>query len=70
MATIITFEELVAARRRVRAREIHLRCVELLEESLAFAQQRLAQSGVPERSLWVARVRRLEELVQYARQWL
>lgn len=70
MATIIAFEELVAARRRVRAREVHLRCIALLEESLSFAQERLAQSHPAERSLWIVRARRLEELLQYARQWV
>jgi hypothetical protein len=69
MATVIAFEELVAARRRLRAQQVHAACVALLEASCASLRHELPRYDLSERQLWAERLRRMEELLEYARQW-
>ncbi len=69
MATVIAFEQLVAARRRVRAQQLHAQCVALLEASHRYLRAELAACEPEEREWWARRLRRVEELLEYAQQW-
>ncbi len=69
MATVIAFEQLVAARRRMRARDVHAQCVALLEASCNFIRGEVVRRDPAEQELWLERLRRVESLLQYARQW-
>jgi len=66
MGEVIAFEELVRMRRRRVAEARHLRCRDLLRESVWVARTELWHAPARERLVWAARVRKLEALEDYA----
>jgi hypothetical protein len=63
---VIAFADIVLLRRRRRVRQVHARCLELLATSVEVARGELAGAPIAERGVWVGRLRKLEELAEYA----
>ena len=63
---VIAFEELVRMRRRRVALAVHARCRLILADSVAAARDDLVTAPVGERRVRLARLRKLEELEEYA----
>jgi hypothetical protein len=63
---VIAFADVVLRRRRRVARQVHARCLEILEASVAAARMELAGGPPIERAVRVRRLRKLEELHAYA----
>ena len=63
---VIAFADIVLLRRRRRAQQVHARCLEVLAASVEAARGELVAAPMAERGVWVGRLRKLEELVEYA----
>jgi len=63
---VIAFAELVRMRRQRVARALHARCRVLIAASVDAARIELAAALATERPVRVARLRKLEQLEQYA----
>jgi hypothetical protein len=63
---VIAFAELVRMRRQRVARAVHARCRVLIAASVEAARAELILAPAPERAVRVARLRKLEQLEQYA----
>jgi hypothetical protein len=63
---VIAFAELVRMRRQRVARAVHARCRVLIGASIEAARAELVHAPAPERAVRVARLRKLEQLGQYA----
>jgi hypothetical protein len=63
---VIAFAELVRMRRQRVARAVHARCRILIAASVDAARRDLAGAPAAERGVRVARLRKLEQLEQYA----
>jgi hypothetical protein len=63
---VIAFADIVVMRRRRTARRLHARCLAVLRASVAAARTELARAPARERAVWMARLRKLEELEVYA----
>ena len=63
---VIAFEELVRMRRRRVALAVHARCRLILADSVAAARDNLVTAPAAERPVRLARLRKLEELEEYA----
>ena len=63
---VIPFAELVRMRRQRVARAVHARCRMLIAASIDAARIELVTAPVSERRVRVARLRKLEQLEQYA----
>ena len=66
MGEVIAFADIVQMRRRRTVRQLHACCVAILSASVAAARAELMAAPAGERTVRVARVRKLEELVMYA----
>ena len=66
MGEVIAFADIVLMRRRRTVRQLHERCVAIVAASVAAARAELATAPIHERTVWVSRVRKLEELEVYA----
>ncbi|TMA34882.1 MAG: hypothetical protein E6J75_02315 [Deltaproteobacteria bacterium] len=66
MGEVIAFEELVRMRRRRVALAVHARCRLILADSVAAARDGLVTASAAERPVRLARLRKLEELEEYA----
>lgn len=66
MGEVIAFAELVRMRRQRVARAVHARCRVLIAASVEAARAELILAPAPERAVRVARLRKLEQLEQYA----
>jgi hypothetical protein len=66
MAEVISFADVIRARRRARAREHGQRCVELIELNLRLALESFAAAPEDERLIRARRIRVLGELLEYA----
>jgi hypothetical protein len=63
---VIAFAELVRMRRQRVARAVHARCRVLIAESIASVRAELEVAPVTERPVRFARLRKLEQLGEYA----
>jgi hypothetical protein len=63
---VIAFAELVRVRRQSVARALHARCRVVLADSVAVAREELVHAPVRERGVRLARLRKLEDLEEYA----
>jgi hypothetical protein len=63
---VIAFAELVRMRRQRVARAVHARCRALIAASIETARVELVEAPTGERSIRLARIRKLEQLEQYA----
>ena len=63
---VIAFAELVRMRRQRVARAVHARCRVIIAASVDAARRGLAAGPPAERGVRVARLRKLEQLEQYA----
>jgi hypothetical protein len=63
---VIPFAELVRVRRQSVARAVHARCRVVLADSVVVAREELVRARGRERGVWLARLRKLEELEEYA----
>jgi hypothetical protein len=63
---VIAFADVVLRRRRRTARQLHERCLVILEASVVAARNELPWAPAAERGVRVARLRKLEELHAYA----
>ena len=66
MGEVIAFADVVLRRRRRTARQLHVRCLAILEASVVLARSELPRAPAAERGVRVARLRKLEELHAYA----
>lgn len=66
MGEVIAFAELVRVRRQRVARAVHARCKVLIAVSVSVARDELARAPAGERAVRLARLRKLEELEDYA----
>ena len=66
MGEVIAFAELVRMRRRRVARAVHARCRELIAAAVETARADLIDAPVAEHGVRIARLRKLEQLEQYA----
>lgn len=66
MGQVVAFAEIVRMRRQREGRRCHAQCVALIAASVDAARTALRQAPPNERWVWVARVRKLEELAAYA----
>ncbi|HJQ83217.1 MAG TPA: hypothetical protein VKA21_04015 [Candidatus Binatia bacterium] len=66
MGEVIAFAELVRMRRQRVAQAVHGRCRMLIAASVAAARSELATAPASERFVRVRRLRKLEQLEQYA----
>ena len=66
MGEVIAFAELVRVRRQRVARAVHARCRALIAASVETARIELLEAPARERAVRVARLRKLEQLEQYA----
>ena len=66
MGEVIAFEELARMRRRRVALAVHARCRLILAASVAAARDELVTAPARERLVRLARLRKLEELQEYA----
>ena len=65
MGEVIAFADIVLMRRRRTARQLHQRCVAIVAASVVAARAELAAAPIHERAVWMARVRKLEDLEVY-----
>jgi hypothetical protein len=65
VAEIIELKEVVQARARRRTQVLTARCLVLMEEALAGAQRAYGDAALPERVVWVHKIRQLEDLIAY-----
>jgi len=63
---VIAFADIVQMRRRRTARRLHARCLAILSASVVAARAELDHAPLTERVVWLARLRKLEELAVYA----
>jgi hypothetical protein len=63
---VIEFADFVRRRRRRSTQQLHGRCLLILEDAVAAAQIALAGAQLRERAVCVARLRKLEDLHEYA----
>ena len=63
---VIAFAELVRMRRQRVARAVHAGCRALIAASIAAAREDLPHAPARERPVRIARLRKLEQLEQYA----
>jgi hypothetical protein len=63
---VIAFAELVRVRRQRVARAVHARCRALIAASIEVARAELPAAPPPERVIRIARIRKLEQLEDYA----
>jgi hypothetical protein len=63
---VIAFAEIVRMRRQRVARAVHARCRVLIAASVAGARVELASASAAERPVRLARLRKLEQLDEYA----
>jgi hypothetical protein len=63
---VIPFAEIVRMRRQRIARAVHARCSMLIAVSIALAREELMGAPVFERPVRMARLRKLEQLGEYA----
>jgi hypothetical protein len=63
---VIAFADIVFLRRRRRTRQAHARCLEILAASVESARAELEDAPAAERWVWMRRLRKLEELAEYA----
>ena len=66
MGEVIAFAEIVRMRRQRVARAAHARCRVLIAASVATARVELASAPAYERPVRLARLRKLEQLDEYA----
>lgn len=66
MGEVIPFAEIVRMRRERMARAVHVRCRVLITLSIAVAREELVGVPVFERPVRMARLRKLEQLGEYA----
>lgn len=66
MGEVIAFADIVLARRRRTVRQLHTRCTAILADAVATARGELERAPAVERRVRVRRLRKLEELVEYA----
>ena len=66
MGEVVPFAEIVRMRRQRVARAVHARCRVLIAASVEAARAELLVAPPPERAVRVARLRKLEQLEQYA----
>lgn len=66
MAEVIAFEAIVRQRRQRVARAIHARCLVILVDSVTVARAAVADASPSERRACIARLRKLEELAEWA----
>ena len=66
MGEVIAFAEIVRVRRQRVARAVHARCRMLIAASVVAARAELAGAPVLERPVRIARLRKLEQLHEYA----
>lgn len=66
MGEVIAFADVVLRRRRRVARQLHARCLEILEASVVAARRELPEVPIMERPVRVARLRKLQDLHAYA----
>lgn len=66
MGEVIAFAELVRVRRQRVARAVHARCRVLIAASIEVARAELPAAPSPERAIRIARIRKLEQLEDYA----
>ena len=66
MGEVIAFAELVRVRRQRVARAVHARCRALIAASIEIAWAELPAAPSPERGIRIARIRKLEQLEEYA----
>jgi hypothetical protein len=66
MAEVISFADIVRARRRQRERACAQRCIEIIELSLEYAVEMFDVAPPAERALYARRIRQLSDLLDYA----
>ena len=66
MGEVIAFAEIVRMRRQRVARAVHARCRMLIAASVVAARAELAGAPARERPVRMARLRKLEQLDEYA----
>ena len=62
MGEFIRFADVVRMRRRRESRRCHARVLGIITASVAAARLAVATAPLPEREVWLRRVRKLEEL--------
>jgi hypothetical protein len=63
---VIAFADIVQMRRRRTVRQLHARCLAILSASVMAARAELVGAPLGERTVRVARLRKLEDLETYA----
>jgi hypothetical protein len=63
---LIAFADIVQARRRRTVRQLHAQCSAILAGAVVAAGAELAHAPLTDRWVWVRRLRKLEELAEYA----
>ena len=66
MGEVIPFAEIVRMRRERMVRAVHARCRMLIAASITVARVELMGAPAPERPVRIARLRKLEQLDEYA----
>ncbi len=66
MAVVISFQDVVRARRRQQERLYTERCIEILDASLHIALEQFDAAAPAERPLYARRLRQLSALLEYA----
>jgi hypothetical protein len=66
MAVIVSFQDIVRARRRQQERLYTERCIAIIESTIELALQMFDDADPAERPLYARRVRQLSELLEYA----
>ena len=66
MGEVIAFAEIVRMRRQRVTRAVHARCRMLIAASVVAARAELPGAPAPERPVRIARLRKLEQLHDYA----
>ena len=66
MGEVIAFAEIVRLRRQRDARAVHARCRMLIAASVVAARAELPGAPAPERPVRIARLRKFEQLHDYA----
>ena len=66
MGEVIAFAEIVRMRRQRVARAVHARCRMLIAASVVAARAELSGAPAPERPVRIARLRKFEQLHDYA----
>lgn len=70
MAVVVTFQDIVRARRREQERVYTEECIEIIEASLRLSLEMFDRASHDERPLYARRVRQLSALLEYAVQVL